>query len=313
MLKESFKKGLPGSASSALDFGLQQRAYNEQLPLRIIQRKAEVETAQKKVILGGAKPEWNPHTNDDDYIFPKPAIKRACAIGQSIPPIINYRAETLPPCPPVLPLRSSKLQLPGEVTADRRLLAGMGTTTHRVEPPNHPSLVSALPFNLSTEVDGKTRARNYTQAHDVAARNSQAKAAALTKHRTGIYERELNREAAIRDKKRQERLAQLALAGTLHKGEEAQAVAPAIFADMPTVFAPVESIDLATRGMAASTRSKLTSAISYVWEHTGSWEQSPFEKPGKLAWSCCMSGERDSKGCKSKQMRLEGWQYVSYG
>ena len=57
----------------------------------------------------------------------------------------------------------------------------------------------------------------------------------------------------------------------------------------------------------------LAPPISYVWEHTGAWEQSPFEKPGKLAWSCCMCGEKDSKGCKSKQMRLEGWQYVSYG
>jgi len=63
MWKESLKKGLPGTTSAVqVNYGLQQRAYGEELPIQVIQRKEEVQMAQKKVILGCTKPPWNPQT-----------------------------------------------------------------------------------------------------------------------------------------------------------------------------------------------------------------------------------------------------------
>lgn len=309
MWKESLKKGLPGTTSAVqVNYGLQQRAYGEELPIQVIQRKEEVQMAQKKVILGCTKPPWNPQTGDDTYIFPRPAMKRTCAVGQSIPPIINYRAETLPLCPPCVPLKSTKFQF-DKTQLDPSLLEQQGTTTHRTFPPNNPKLKDAIAFNLSTELSSKTRQIDAAKQIEDAKRNSKTRSAQLASKRVSLIAREQKHEAAIREKK---------------KAAAADAAADAVTAMLPQMTnidelqaedlqaAIIETTSFDSSDLMVMRRPNQSTkeAVTYVWEHKGAWEQREGEK--MKAWSCCMNSRFDSRGCTSKAIRLEAWQYSSY-
>jgi hypothetical protein len=45
------------------------------------------------------------------------------------------------------------------------------------------------------------------------------------------------------------------------------------------------------------------------FEHLGAWEYNQIERTH--AWSCCMSTERDSRGCTVTPMKVGGWNFVS--
>ena len=98
-----------------------------------------------------------------------------------------------------MPIKCNKFEL-DKTQLDPELLKKQGKTTHRTFPPNHPKLKDAIPFNLSTELSTKTRQIEAARLIEDSKRNTKTKAAQLTRNRVSLMQREVQHEAAIRDR-----------------------------------------------------------------------------------------------------------------